>query len=81
MNVKLTPHAAQLLKSMHARGDEPIEVFLEDALEVLAREQGANPAQAGGATSILELQGLGKEIWRGMDAQEHVNHERAAWNG
>jgi hypothetical protein len=29
-------------------------------------------------TSILELQGLGKEIWQGIDAQEYVNRERAS---
>jgi hypothetical protein len=32
-------------------------------------------------TSILELQGLGKEIWKGIDAQGYVDGERAAWNG
>jgi hypothetical protein len=31
--------------------------------------------------SILELQGLGKEIWQGIDAQEYVDRERASWNG
>lgn len=31
--------------------------------------------------SILELRGLGKEIWNGVDAQEYVNQERASWNG
>jgi len=31
--------------------------------------------------SILELQGLGKEIWQGIDAQEYVDQERASWNG
>ena len=30
--------------------------------------------------SILELQGLGKEIWKGIDAQEYVNRERSSWN-
>ncbi len=32
-------------------------------------------------TSILELQGLGKEIWQGIDAQKYVDRERASWNG
>jgi hypothetical protein len=32
-------------------------------------------------TSILKLQGLGKEIWAGIDAQEYVDRERASWNG
>jgi hypothetical protein len=31
--------------------------------------------------SILELRGLGKEIWNGIDAQEYVNQERGSWNG
>ncbi len=31
--------------------------------------------------SILELEGLGKEIWNGIDAQEYVNQERNSWNG
>jgi len=31
--------------------------------------------------SILELQGLGKEIWQGIDAQEYIDRERASWNG
>ncbi len=30
--------------------------------------------------NILELEGLGKEIWRGIDAPEYVQRERA-WVG
>lgn len=31
--------------------------------------------------SILELSGLGKEIWNEIDAQEYVDRERDSWNG
>lgn len=31
--------------------------------------------------SILELQGLGKKIWAGLDVQKYINQERASWNG
>jgi hypothetical protein len=31
--------------------------------------------------SVLELYGLGQEIWQQMDAQEYVNRERSSWNG
>jgi len=31
--------------------------------------------------SIMELRGLGAEIWDGIDAQEYVIRERASWNG
>jgi plasmid stability protein len=30
--------------------------------------------------SILELQGLGKELWREVEATAHVERERAAWD-
>jgi uncharacterized protein (DUF488 family) len=31
--------------------------------------------------SILEMQGLGKEIWQNIDAQKYVDEERNSWNG
>lgn len=31
--------------------------------------------------NIMDLEGLGKDIWQDVDAQEYVNQERAAWNG
>jgi len=30
--------------------------------------------------SILELRGLGKEIWQGIDAQEYVDQLRNEWD-
>ena len=29
--------------------------------------------------NIYDLKGLGKEIWKGVDAQEYVNEERDSW--
>lgn len=29
--------------------------------------------------SIMELQGLGKELWQGTDAAAHIETERVAW--
>lgn len=31
--------------------------------------------------SILELEGLGKHLWHGVDADEYVRKERDAWSG
>lgn len=31
--------------------------------------------------NILELRGLGKEIWQGVDVQDYIDQERASWNG
>lgn len=30
--------------------------------------------------SLLELEGLGAEIWQGVDAQEYVNQLRSEWD-
>jgi len=40
-----------------------------------------NGASSEAPASVLELRGLGKEIWQGMDAQEYVRRERSSWNG
>lgn len=37
-------------------------------------------SQSGHNLDILELRGLGKEIWQGIDAQEYVNKERELWD-
>ena len=47
--------------------------------QVSARLHGHGPSET--STSILDLQGLGSDIWRGQDAQDYVNHERSSWNG
>jgi plasmid stability protein len=31
-------------------------------------------------TSILELRGLGKELWKGIEAAKHVEAERDSWD-
>ena len=30
--------------------------------------------------SIMELEGLGAHIWKGVDAQQYVNKERKSWD-
>jgi hypothetical protein len=30
--------------------------------------------------SIMELEGLGANIWKGIDAQDYVQKERDAWD-
>ena len=77
MAIKLTAHCESLLRDYLSKGRyrSPEEV-IERALAILAERE--RPTET---RSILDLQGLGKEIWSGMDAQAYVDHERAAWNG
>lgn len=56
----------------------PIEQLrLLEELTALVRSRRAVKA----SRSLLELEGLGKEIWQGIDAQDYINRERDSWNG
>lgn len=50
--------------------------LLEELAGIVRRQIATRPQR-----SIMELQGLGKEIWREIDAEEYVDRERASWNG
>jgi hypothetical protein len=53
----------------------------EDQERLLTDLAGGLQSNTEETTSILELQGLGKEIWAGVDAQKYVDQERSSWNG
>jgi hypothetical protein len=53
----------------------------EARLQLLALiAQGLAGTEYRGQRRITELQGLGKEIWAGMDAQEYVDQLRNEWD-
>ncbi|MBD2568380.1 hypothetical protein [Anabaena lutea] len=55
------------------------QLKLVENLSILIRQQLEMTSKP--KRSILELRGLGKEIWVNIDAQEYVNQERDSWNG
>lgn len=46
---------------------------------LLAQSSAVKPAT--GQSSILEIAGLGSEIWSQVDAQDYVQRERDSWIG
>ena len=48
--------------------------LLEAIAQLVQRETVSKPQR-----SIRELRGLGKEVWKNVDAQEYVNQERDPW--
>lgn len=50
--------------------------LLEDLMELLKRQMASKPSH-----SILELRGLGKEIWEGIDVDQYLEEERNSWDG
>ncbi len=61
------------------RLDPAEQLRLLEELAALVRSRMASQPQS--RRSILELQGLGKEIWQDIDAQEYIDRERASWDG
>ena len=55
----------------------------DEQLQILAEVQrrSENRSTTPGSRSILELEGLGAELWREVEAQEYVRRERDSWNG
>ena len=64
-------NALQIAESLSA--DEQRRL-IQELMARAAKEEPSEPKQ-----SIMELRGLGAEIWEGIDAQEYVNGERASW--
>jgi hypothetical protein len=31
--------------------------------------------------SLMELEGLGREVWQGVDVEEYLRRERSSWDG
>jgi len=31
--------------------------------------------------SLMELEGMGREVWQGVDVEEYLRQERSSWDG
>ncbi|MEO7042980.1 MAG: hypothetical protein ABI035_12020 [Gemmatimonadaceae bacterium] len=72
LNVKNFPDA--LYKRLKAQAKRQHRSVAQEVTQVL--EQVLRAPQS----SILDLQGLGKELWDGIDPVAHVNSERDSWD-
>jgi plasmid stability protein len=72
INVKNLPDS--LYRKLKARAKRERRSVAQEVTVLL--EQALEPATP---LSILELRGLGKELWRGVDGASHVERERTAW--
>ena len=73
LNVKNLPD--RLYKKLQARAKQQRRSVAQEVTHLLDAA-----LTAPGPLSILDLRGLGKEIWRDVDAVAHVKRERATWD-
>lgn len=60
------PHAEQLK-------------LLEELAAMIRQQQIEEPEEP--LHSLLELEGLGAELWAGVDPQKYIEEERKSWRG
>ena len=73
LNVKNLPDA--LYKKLQARAKRDRRSVAQEVAHLLSEA-----LEASKPLSILQLQGLGKEHWLGLEAADHVRRERASWD-
>lgn len=72
LNIKNLPDG--LYRKLKVRAKRERRSVAQEVTVLLTQALGAPPSR-----SILELRGLGKELWRDVDGGSHVANERAAW--
>jgi plasmid stability protein len=73
LNIKSFPD--DLYARLKARAEHQHRSVAQEVTHILDQVLGGTEP-----LSILDLQGLGKSAWSGMDAAAHVNAERASWD-
>lgn len=72
LNVKHFPDP--LYTALKARAESQHRSVAQEVTHILSEALGERHL------SLLDLQGLGKELWAGIDAQTHIDRERDSWD-
>ena len=75
MNVKLADYDNVLKLAQQLEPAEQLRLL--ETLAASVRYHLISPT----SHSILELRGLGKEIWTNLDVTDYIEEERNSWNG
>jgi len=73
LNIKNLPDA--LYRKLKARAKRERRSISQEATHILARALDHTEP-----LSLMELEGLGQDLWRGIDAAGHVDEERRSWD-
>lgn len=73
LNIKSFPD--DLYEKLQRRAIEEHRSLAQEVTHLLQKLLEVPPSR-----SILELRGLGKDLWQGIDVDEYIERERAAWD-
>jgi len=74
LNVKNLPDS--LHRKLQARAKEQHRSVAQEVTHILSEA-----LEQGETLSILELRGLGKEYWAGIEPSAYIEDERRSWDG
>jgi plasmid stability protein len=73
LNIKNMPD--KLYRKLQKRAKEQRRSLAQEVTHILAEAVEGKKSH-----SILELQGLGKELWKGIDTAKYIDDERRSWD-
>jgi plasmid stability protein len=73
LNIKTVPD--KLYRKLQLRAKRERRSVAQEVIQILDRALTEPPA-----LSILDLQGLGKEIWQRVNSDQYIRQERQAWD-
>jgi plasmid stability protein len=73
LNIKNFPDS--LYKKLQARAKRQHRSVAQEVTHMLS-----DAMETPKPLSILDLKGLGKEHWKGIDSSEHIERERSSWD-
>jgi phenylpyruvate tautomerase PptA (4-oxalocrotonate tautomerase family) len=73
LNIKNLPEA--LYRKLRAQAKRQHRSIAQEVTQLLS-----NALEAPKPLSILDLKGLGKAHWKGVEASKHIERERSSWD-
>ena len=73
LNIKNLPD--RLYRKIQARANREHRSIAQEVIHILSLA-----TENADTLSILELQGLGKDVWKKVDGAKHVKRERREWD-
>jgi len=73
LNIKSVPD--KLYRKLQARAKRERRSVAQEVIQILDQALTEPPR-----LSIMDLQGLGKEIWQGINSDQYIEEERRAWD-